>query len=76
VSWNAEALQLRFEGENGTLTLADGAEVAFGGGGSSVSEDGASTEDYVAKREWVNRPDESCWRDLRFEVHSAQVVEG
>lgn len=77
VSWDAEALQLRFEAENGTLTLADGAEVVFGGGGSSASEDGASTEDYVAQREWVNRPDESCWREVRWEVHSAEdLVEG
>jgi hypothetical protein len=76
VSWDAEALEFQFEGEKGTVTLADGAEVTFGGGGSSTSEDGASTADYVAQREWANRPDEDCWRDVRFEVHSAQVPGG
>jgi hypothetical protein len=76
VYWDAEALELQFEGEKGTVTLADGAGVTFGGGGSSASEDGASTADYVAQREWVNRPDEGCWRDARFEVHSAEVLGG
>lgn len=76
VSWDAEALELQFEGEKGTVTLADGAGATFGGGGSSASEDGASTADYVAQREWVNRPDERCWRDARFEVHSAEVLGG
>jgi hypothetical protein len=76
VSWDAEALELQFEGEKRTVTLADGAEVTFGGGGSSASEDGTSTADYVAQREWVSRPDEGCWRDVRFEVHSAEVPGG
>jgi hypothetical protein len=74
VAWDSEAMQLDFEGEGGDVTLEDGAQATLGGGGSAASEDGGSTADYVAEREWVNRPDEDCWRDVRFEVHSAEAV--
>jgi hypothetical protein len=75
VSWDSDAMALHFEDGAGTVTLEDGVRVTLGGGGSSASEDGWSTNDYVAEREWVNRPDEGCWRDVRFEVHSAEAVE-
>lgn len=75
VSWDADAEELQFEDSSGTVTLADGLHVELGGGGSSGSEDGESTPDYVAGREWSSPPAEECWRDVRFEVHTAEVLE-
>lgn len=67
--WNPESKTISFETSDGrTVTLADGDEVAFGGGGSSVEEDGLSAEDFVAGVEWVSEPAPSCVMDTRWFV--------
>ncbi len=77
--WAAESGTVSFELSDGrTVTLADGDEVAFGGGGSSVDEDGIAVEDWVADISWVSAPRASCLTDTRWFVNDlieAQVPE-
>ena len=67
--WNPDSRTITFEtGDGQAVTLADGDEVTFGGGGSSFEEDGLSGEDFVARIEWVSEPAPSCVMDTRWFV--------
>ncbi|MGH9052685.1 MAG: hypothetical protein ACRDWX_06700 [Acidimicrobiia bacterium] len=68
-SWNPESRTIAFETRDGQMvTLTDGDEVKFGGGGSSMEEDGLSAEAFVTSVKWVSQPQPSCVTDARWFV--------
>lgn len=73
IDWDSDSEELELEVSGDPVRLTDGLAVILGGGGSSMSEDGQSTEEYVDNIDWVHEPARGCWRDQRFEVHSAYL---
>ncbi len=65
-SWDPDTRTIAFQAGDGVVTLADGDEVTFGGGGSSADEGGLRSEDWVATVPWVSEPDPACLRDIRW----------
>jgi hypothetical protein len=71
-TWMPETGTISFERNDGqTVPLADGDEVTFGGGGSSVDEGGMEAEDWVASLEWVSEPPSACVTDTRWSIGDA-----
>ena len=59
--WEATAGTIGFTNSDGAeLTLRDGEPVSFSGGGDSTAEGGVSGEEWLARVDWVARPDPSC----------------
>jgi hypothetical protein len=68
-TWTPETRTISFERTDGqAVLLADGNEVTFGGGGSSVDEGGMEPEDWVAAIEWVSEPPSACVTDTRWSI--------
>jgi hypothetical protein len=68
-TWTPETGTISFERDDGqAVPLADGDEVTFGGGGSSVDEAGIKAEDWVAAIEWVSEPPPACVTDTRWSI--------
>jgi len=68
--WDASAGTIGFTNSDGTeVTLRDGELVSFGGGGDSTVEGGVSGEEWVARTDWVARPDASCPMEIRWYVN-------
>jgi hypothetical protein len=68
-TWTPETRTISFERTDGqAVPLADGDEVTFGGGGSSVDEGGMEPEDWVAAIEWVSEPPSACVTDTRWSI--------
>jgi hypothetical protein len=68
-TWTAETGTISFARDDGqTVSLADGDEVTFGGGGSSVDEGDMEAEDWVAAIEWVSEPLPACVTDTRWSI--------
>ena len=68
--WDAAADAIGFTNSDGTeVTLRDGEPVSFGGGGDSTAEGGVSGEEWLARVDWVARPDPSCPMEIRWYVN-------
>lgn len=67
-SWNAETRTIQYRDGEETVELSDQDRAAFGGGGSSIHEDGVPPADWMDSIEWVSQPDASCPMDLRWFV--------
>ena len=68
-TWNAEERSITFANYDGsTVTASDGAYVVVGGSGDSNEESGMTTEAWLARTEWVARPDASCPLEARWWV--------
>lgn len=76
--WTAADKSIGFSGFDGRqVTLADGMEVSFSGGGDSTAESGISGTEWAASTDWVAAPDASCPMEIRWyvgEVVSAHPV--
>lgn len=67
--WDASSRSITFESRDGARdTFSDGDPVVMRGGGSSLSEGGESSEEWVSSIDWVDRPADSCLRDVRWFV--------
>jgi hypothetical protein len=72
--WDASSQRITFENGDGTGdTFSDGDRVVMGGGGSSLSEGGESSEEWVLSIDWVDRPSEACLRDGRWFVAQVDI---
>ncbi len=68
--WDASAGTVGFTNSDGSeVNLRDGELVSFGGGGDSTVEGGVSGEEWVARTQWVARPDPSCPMEIRWYVN-------
>lgn len=68
--WDPTAGAIGFTNADGTeVTLRDGELVSFGGGGDGTAESGVSGEEWVARVDWVARPDPSCPMEIRWWVN-------
>lgn len=68
-SWDPDTKTINYESTDGAATtLRDGDLVTFGGGGSSVNEDGIGDEEFIASVDWVAEPAPSCVVDTRWFV--------
>ena len=69
-TWLAERHAIEYRSPDGeTVVLADGDEVAFGGGGDSTAESGIDGDAWIAATTWVARPDPSCPIEARWFVN-------
>lgn len=68
--WEATGGTIGFTNSDGTeVTLRDGEPVSFGGGGDSTAEGGVSGEEWLARVDWVARPDPSCPMEISWYVN-------
>jgi hypothetical protein len=67
-TWNGVNQTIEYDDGEHSVVVSDGDEVAFGGGGSSVNEDGLDSSEWVASINWTSAPDPSCLRDVRWSV--------
>lgn len=73
-TWLAEQQAIEYRSPDGaTVVLADGDEVAFGGGGDSTAESGIDGDAWIAATTWVARPDRSCPIEVRWFVNEYVV---
>ena len=68
-TWNADTRTISFRNPGGNIvTVRDGHAVAIGGSPDSTEADPQTTEEWLARRRWVARPDASCPLDERYRV--------
>lgn len=72
-TWLAERRAIDRSPDGETVVLADGDEVAFGGGGDSTAESGIDGDAWIAATTWVARPDHSCPIEARWFVNEYLV---
>lgn len=69
-TWDGESQTIMFESASGeVVAFHDGDQVSFGGGGSSLAEDGRSSEEFVGSIEWVSEPKARCLVGTRWFIN-------
>ena len=67
--WNPRTRTITFTNFDGsTVSVSDGMQVVLGGGGDSNEESGTTTEEWLARTQWIARPADSCPLDSRWWV--------
>jgi hypothetical protein len=76
-TWDGEAMAVEFVGRSGgRAVLQDGDRVSFGGGGSSVDEDGTTASDFLESVTWISEPPRDCVVDVRWFVGDLANLDG
>jgi hypothetical protein len=66
--WEPDSATISYGSGRERVKLAGGDEVSFGGGGSSVQEDGLKAAEWMRSVKWVSQPASSCVTDTRWFV--------
>lgn len=76
-TWDSEEMAVELVGRSGErAVLQDGDQVSFGGGGSSVDEDGTTASDFLESVTWIAEPHRECVSDVRWFVGDLANLDG
>lgn len=76
-TWDGEEMAVELVGRSGErAVLQDGDQVSFGGGGSSVDEDGTTASDFLESVTWISEPHRECVGDVRWFVGELANLDG
>jgi hypothetical protein len=69
-TWNVEEREIVLQNrDGGRVTIRDGDEFTFSGGGGSLAESGIPGDEWIADTDWVSKPDPDCPNDSHWFVN-------